>query len=523
MKKNLIWISSVILAITVFLLVLAAINARERNKNYTLNLSLPGKNEVSGRLKAGFASVNITPVLPDTWTDIDNNARYEPEKGDTYIDGNNNGKFDAYWMAGFGNKRAANGIHDSLWARAIVFDDSASVVGMVVIDAIGFFHDDVIAVRKLVAEIIPEIDHVILSSTHTHEAPDLQGNWGESEFKSGVNREYLKMVRQKASDAICKAYQNRIAATLEYTQIDTIEKDLIDDFRMPEVFDEGIRLLRVKNKETSQLMGVLVNLGDHPETAGSKNLLITSDIFHYLRDGVEQGIIYNGEKKREGAGGTAIVMTGAVGGLMSSMGNATHDPWLNKTFTAVENNFDKVRAQGYRFADEILSEFDSGQWKSIEKPDLSLRAKTFYFELENILFKLGGVFGVFDRGFKRMKYVKSEINLLTIGPVWFLTIPGEINPELINGGIETPEGADFNISPVEVPPIRQMMNGDINFVIGLANDEVGYMMPKSHWDEKPPFTYGEKEAPYGEINSLGPETGPEIHKQAKRIIEEQIK
>jgi len=404
-----------------------------------------------------------------------------------------------------------------------VFDDSASVVGMVVIDAIGFFHDDVIAVRKLVAKKYPEIDHVILSSTHTHEAPDLQGLWGESEFKSGVNQEYRKMVQQKAANAICRAYQAKTAATLEYAQIDTIAKDLIDDFRRPNVFDEGIRLIRVKNNKTSQLMGVLVNLGDHPETAGSENLLITSDIFHYLRDGVEQGIIYDNKKKREGVGGIVIVMNGAVGGLISSMASATHDKWLNKTFTKDENNFGKVRAQGYRFADEILTTLDSGQWKGIENPDIQLKAKTFYFELDNILFKLGGIVGVFDRGFKRLKYVKSEINLLTIGPAWFLTIPGEINPEIINGGIEIPEGADYKISPIELPPIRQMMKGDINFVIGLANDEVGYIMPKSHWDEEVPYTYGDKEAPYGEINSLGPETGPEMHKQAKLIIEEIMK
>ncbi|MFN8254460.1 MAG: hypothetical protein U0W24_02145 [Bacteroidales bacterium] len=520
MKKILKWTAIIVLLIVVGAFIFVLVQTHERNKDYSLNLNLPKQNSVSGQLKVGFAIEKITPELPDSWTDADSNAKYEPEKGDTYVDGNKNGMFDAFWMAGFDNKRAANGIHDDLWARAVVFDDSASVVGMVVIDAIGFFHDDVIAVRKLVAEKNPKIDHVILSSTHTHEAPDLQGLWGESEYKSGVNQEYRKMVQQKAADAICKAYQNRVAATLEYAQIDSIEKDLIDDFRMPRVFDEGIRLIRVKNSLNGKLMGVLVNIGDHPETAGSKNLLITSDIFHYLRDGVEQGIFYENEKKRDGAGGTVIVMNGAVGGLMSSMGSATHDKWLNKTFTTDENNFDKVRAQGYRFADQILTKLDSGQWKSIENPDLKLKAKTFYFRLDNSLFKLGAILAVFDRGFKNLKYVKSEIDLLTIGPAWFLTIPGEINPELLDGGIETPEGADYKTAPVEVPPIRQMMKGDINFVVGLANDEVGYMMPKSHWDEEAPYTYGEKEAPYGEINSLGPETGPEIHKQANTIIEE---
>lgn len=266
MKQTLKWTAIVLLIIVGLTVIFVSVKTRERNKDYILNLSLPQQNAVSGQLLAGFAKENITPVLPDTWTDVDNNARYEPEKGDTYKDGNNNGKFDAFWMADFGNKRAANGIHDSLWARAIVFDDCASVIGMVVIDAIGFFHDDVIAVRKLVAEKNPEIDNVILSSTHTHEAPDLQGLWGESEYKSGVNQKNRKMVQQKAADAICKAYQARCLATLGYALIDTIDKYLIDDFRMPRVFDEGIRLIRVKNNETTQQMGVLVNLGDHPET-----------------------------------------------------------------------------------------------------------------------------------------------------------------------------------------------------------------------------------------------------------------
>ena len=45
-------------------------------------------------------------------------------------------------------------------------------------------------------------------------------------------------------------------------------------------------------------------------------------------------------------------------------------------------------------------------------------------------------------------------------------------------------------------------------MIGLANDEIGYIIPKRQWDEKPPFCYGRKKAQYGESNSLGPETAP---------------
>jgi len=34
-----------------------------------------------------------------------------------------------------------------------------------------------------------------------------------------------------------------------------------------------------------------------------------------------------------------------------------------------------------------------------------------------------------------------------------------------------------------------MMKGEYKFVFGLANDEIGYIIPKSEWDEVPPYLY----------------------------------
>ena len=52
------------------------------------------------------------------------------------------------------------------------------------------------------------------------------------------------------------------------------------------------------------------------------------------------------------------------------------------------------------------------------------------------------------------------------------------------------------------------MPGRVKFLVGLANDEVGYIIPKSEWDDAAPWLYGAPERHYGEINSLGPETAP---------------
>jgi len=513
-------------AVRIFLAILAVLlivtvsiglyQVRDRHPGYSLDLRLPKNNLPVSPIKVGLAAEKITPTIVDTWVDGDGNAQYEPSKGDTFKDNNSNGKFDAYWIAGYGNKRAAQGVHDDIWARAIVFDDGASCVALVVLDAIGMFNDDVITIREMTQKACPQINHVIVSSTHCHEVPDLMGLWGNGMFSSGVNKDYLRFVQNQAVKALTNAYSSRKTAILKTAQTGPVEEDLVQDSRPPMVLDNCIRMMKFEEAQTGKTMGIFLNFGNHPESLGGANLQITADFPHYWLDGIEQGIFYGNEKKRVGIGGVAIFANGAIGGLMTSMHCETFDPWLNKKFGPNEYTFERARAQGYRLAAKVLDQLEKGDWQTLEHPTISLHAKTFQLRVDNYLFKLGGSLGVMNRGFIHLRNVRSEVDLLKIGPAWFLTIPGEIYPEIVNDGIEAPEGRDYNVQPIEVPPIRKMMKGKINFIIGLANDEVGYILPKSEWDEKAPYTYGKKK--YGEINSLGAETGPTIHAMAKELL-----
>ena len=72
---------------------------------------------------------------------------------------------------------------------------------------------------------------------------------------------------------------------------------------------------------------------------------------------------------------------------------------------------------------------------------------------------------------------------------------------------------------MEVPALRELMPGRLKFVFGLANDELGYIIPKSEWDEKPPRLYGSKGV-YGEINSCGPDTGRLLHAALAELCRE---
>ena len=146
-----------------------------------------------------------------------------------------------------------------------------------------------------------------------------------------------------------------------------------------------------------------------------------------------------------------------------------------------------------------------------------MQAKTFLLPFSNKMFRLGAVAGILNRGMTKKWQVRTEIAAWKIGPASFLSIPGEIYPEIVNGGIEAPEGRDFSIQPLEIPPLREKMTGKYKFVFGMANDELGYIIPKSEWDNEAPWIYGEKEL-YGEENSLGPETAPIIYKTASELL-----
>ena len=51
---------------------------------------------------------------------------------------------------------------------------------------------------------------------------------------------------------------------------------------------------------------------------------------------------------------------------------------------------------------------------------------------------------------------------------------------------------------------------------------IGYIIPKSQWDAKPPYTYDSSDAPYGEINSLGPETSAILYQALSELMEKGV-
>jgi hypothetical protein len=493
-------------------------NIRDRHPDYQLNLKVNGSGQAA-QLRIGFAALPITPEITDIWTDANGDGRYHQKDGDSYTDQNGNGRFDAIWMAGFHQSRPAQGVHDNLWARTIVIDDGNTVISITSLDAIGFGHDDVLDVRARIAQ-KAEITFPIISSTHTHEAPDLQGIWGPSVYTSGVDTAYLEYVKQQAALSVIQAYENRQDAFLKIAQDRSSAIPLVTDSRKPEVLDAGIRVIQAITQDSSRTLGSLVSWGNHPETLWSKNLQITSDYPHYLREYIEKGIDAADSLLTPGLGGVCIFINGAIGGLMTTHPEwPVHDPWKNTTYLAPD--FDKAESQGKQLAHIALKALqDSSVILSAEQAEITLLARSFEIPLDNTHFRLASVIGLLDRGYSGWMKIRTEVATLQMGPLSLICVPGEVYPEIINGGVEAPEGQDFAIAPIETPPLRSLMPGEYQFVLGLANDQIGYIIPKSEWDEKPPYLYGEEKSPYGEVNSVGPETAPLIYQNLKSLLEE---
>ncbi len=518
------WTLIIILAlITTFFLWLYS-RTRGPYHNYTLDFLIPdpATNPTPGVLEVGVAKRDITPIMDlfDPWEDVNNNGKFDPGI-DKYEDRNHNGRFDGIWIAGFSNNRPAKGIHDPQWVRAIAFRNNGVTIVMATFDAIGIYHNDFITIRKMIDPSL-KIDHIIFSSTHCHEVIDTMKIW--SFWKRimgldipifGYNEAHMKFIQKMAKEAIEEAVHNLQPADMYCTQVQVGPDGFIEDTRQPIVMDLNMYLFRFTKHNTDETIATFVSWGNHPETLGSENPYLSSDFPHYLREGLEKGVPEpNGAP---GFGGICLYFQGMLGGLMTQLHVEVPDRAGRGTYK--EASFEKAEALGYNVAKLAIDALRGPNvWKN-ENPLIAVAGKTFLAPMAGH-FKYAIMLGLIHEGYYWGGKAKSEVNAVRIGDVFILTAPGELYPEIVQGNIEALPGNDFNLTaPVESPPLRLEMEKEAKmaFVIGLANDEIGYIIPKSQWDTKPPYVYGKPQ--YGEVNSGGPDVAPAYHRTALELIQ----
>ena len=501
--------------------VLLFFTTRGPYRGFEIDLTLPTNAnwENISLLEVGVGVRDVTPDLSkyDTWVDVNGDSNFDPQI-DEYKDRNGNGEFDFVWLAGFGNSRPAQAVNDSLWSRAIAFRNNGVTIVLVSIDSIGLTHDRYIGIRNRINEIRPEIDLVTFAATHTHSAPDTLGLWSYKSFLGRkFDNEYMNFLDDNIIESVIESVDSLASASAFIAEAEVPSENFSHDSRAPFIVDKKLPVACFINRETNKTIATLASWGMHPEGFGPKFTKISSDFVHYFREAMEKGL--GGENGFKGFGGKSIFFTGPVGGLMTQLDIDIIDRYGEK-----HGEKSKSKAQGENLAilaANALQNSLSTDGGNMDFQGVAYSAKTIFLPIGWPL-KAAVALGLIHPGIYGLPYgtkIKSEINAIRIGEIEIITSPGEMFPEIVDGGVESPEGGDIKTKPIEVPPIRSMMKGKINMNFNLGMDEIGYIIPISQWDRKAPYTYSFESAPYGEGYIGDPNASPEIHKFSLMLLE----
>lgn len=364
---------------------------------------------------------------------------------------------------------------DPIEARAVALSSGDVQLVLVSLDLIGLFYDDVIAIRDLVRAEVGASTQVIVASTHTHSSIDTLGIYGASLVTTGINETYQAFVRDQAAAAAIAAVEGLQSVTMTVARKEAPNGyNEFDRNRHPGSFDDGVTALRFN--AGSEVVGTLVNWASHPELidpdsssdpafpAGS--VVISSDYVHSLRNTVELD------------GGTAVFVNGPVGAVtaleMKFINPATGLPFPKRSVA-------KARHLGSVIGQAARDALATGA-VLVEDPSLAVTSREFDLRVDNQFILALRAAGTIDRQtyvagvptpFGRD--VRTEMLHVALGPVEFLTTPGELQPDLYTGGY-LPESEKANPDVPEERPVRAQMTGQFRFIVGLGQDELGYFV-----------------------------------------------
>ncbi|MFN0017835.1 MAG: neutral/alkaline non-lysosomal ceramidase N-terminal domain-containing protein [Pirellulaceae bacterium] len=437
--------------------------------------------------------------------------------GETDITPDVNGK-KPVWLAGYGPGRKATGVHDPLMARCLVLGDGTEKIALVSVDLIGLQYPNVKEIRKGLAN----FKYVLVSSTHNHEGPDVVGIWGRGFFSRGVDDDYVASVVSKVVELVKKTSENLAPATAAYGT--ATDETLVGDSRKPIAKDGVLRVLKFTKPGGTEPSGLLVQWNSHPESMGSKNTLVTAD-FPYATVA----------KLKEHHKCPILYMSGAVGGLMAPPDGVIKDA-AGKVLD--EGDFEYCRLYGEAVADLATKAMAAAE--PIELTPFTISAKPIAIPVTNTVYRLARVAKILRRQGRiwegdfqilgeevaeevvdKPTAVETEVAYLRLGDVHVASIPGELYPELIYGKFQEPAepNADYPDAPLE-PTVESILPGKKWLLFGLANDEIGYIIPRRQWDSVAPYAYGRETSQYGEINSCSPDVAPIIMQAFKLRVQD---
>jgi hypothetical protein len=220
-----------------------------------------------GTLKAGITTIDITPPIGAT-------------------------------LQGYGSRdHGAEGIHDSLYAQALVLDDGACRIAIVACDLIGLEKHQTDEARRIAAE-LSDIDpkHVMFCCSHTHGGPAMN----TAGYVVGEPYTIETTIRKLAGAVACSANNLRhvrIGTGRGKVRIGVNRREMragriVLGENYAGLIDPEVIVTRI-DAEHGEPLAALFNYACHGTTLGGDNYLITADFVGYARTALE-GLIPGG-------------------------------------------------------------------------------------------------------------------------------------------------------------------------------------------------------------------------------------
>jgi len=345
-------------------------------------------------------------------------------------------------MAGYSNpKQLPQGVHDPLYAKALILDNGHTRMCVVTTDLLSVpinLRESVLARLPRPTGLAPE--RVLICASHTHSGP---GGLTSMKFA----QQFLGRFSPQAEDHVATGIARAITAAAadlrpaKWGYASAEVSGFTHNRRGKSTTDPQVGVLRVDGADDEPI-ALLVNFGTHPVFLDEDNCRFSADFVGYMLAAIEQA-----------RGGVAMFANGALGDQ-----NPDQPQQVEGAYARAEHYGKRMAQEALRIAGRARTRRQAALasilgWLQLPAPTAAIETR------------------------------RVPVMAMRISDILLLGVPGEPSAEI---GLDIRRRA------------RQFAF-DLPMVVGLANDEIGYILSRQDYER------GGYEA---ETSFYGPTLGP---------------
>lgn len=420
-------------------------------------------------------------------------------------------------MAGYFNERLSTGVHDPLWAKAIILDDGKQKLAMVFCDLVGISLNISANARAIASQRtgIP-VANIFISATHSHTAPLFEGairnylhDEAVKEFGKDPREEvdYPKVLIGQIVEAIVEANGKLKTAELQ-TGIGTRDdisfnrrfhmKNGTVAFNPGQLntnivkpagpIDPDVGILFLRDPKKKQAIGGLTVFAMHADCVGGTDF--SADYPFYLETRLKQAL------------GTNYLSAFAAGasGDINQINVKTKDPF--KGFEAAEK-------YGRALGESVLREMPS--LKTVKKPSFAVKTETILAPIQEVTperlasakEKMSKLTDSSASFFLKVEAVKA-IDLAEKGPRWPMEVQVfRLDADTALVGLPCEVFVELGLAIKKASPFKKTL------VMSICNDRPSYVPTQKAFSE------GSYEVTNARVK---PETGEMLVETAVKLL-----